>query len=273
MRLVYSARAACAFAAVVATSAWGQTLPVIRNAQEIIAQDRADQLAVERADALVEQRGSFHQLQEQNYQPVFQGLRSADLGIWFGGQSDDPLVITDLTQRGAFAQAGFREGDRIVSVDGHPISTETELLRWLGSPPVFNRMVNVLVERNGQRLTLQVLPARIGVVADEPLYQAGLLLDSRTRDRIVVERVFLRTSAYYAGLRAGDIVTGFNGKTVSDPLSFAEMLNVSGPTHLLVSRNGRQRQLTIELHGGGSRTAALPRERNLEPTRSAATIR
>ena len=61
-------------------------------------------------------------------------VRAADFGLWFNAQartagSAGGLVIADVNSDGAIAKVGFREGDRIVSVNGRAIDNDDPLSR------------------------------------------------------------------------------------------------------------------------------------------------
>src|SRR5262245_44274871 len=74
------------------------------------------------------------QLTRQN----IQATRPADLGLWFGGRAaaaaGSGLVISDISNNSVFANAGFREGDRIVSINNQPITTEAQFIQMLTGP-------------------------------------------------------------------------------------------------------------------------------------------
>lgn len=64
--------------------------------------------------------------------------------------------------------AGFKAGDDILTVNGERISTQTEFVRYIGS----NRDMkhSIVIDRDGQRLVKEVLPAasgKIGVVPSD----------------------------------------------------------------------------------------------------------
>ena len=83
-----------------------------------------------------------------------QATRAADYGLWFNTGGADGLVINDLTDKGMFATAGFREGDRLVSINGQPITTETQFVQYLSGPNIGTQPVQVVVFRGGQQQTL-----------------------------------------------------------------------------------------------------------------------
>jgi C-terminal processing protease CtpA/Prc len=149
-----------------------------------------------RADADVNVRGSAR---------AFSEFRGADLGVWFDRSARDGLVIADVATDAALAQVGFREGDRIVSVNGQTITSEADFVRYLMADDLRDR-VAVVVMRDGREMPLYVDPIvireRVTHVHVDPLEQFGIIIDDRYDDRIVVWRVIPRSPAFYAGIRS-----------------------------------------------------------------------
>src|SRR3974377_2088393 len=66
--------------------------------------------------------------------------------------------------------------------------------------------------------------------------------------------------ACHAGLKGGDIVTAFNGKRVSGPEQFADLIHDSAPgstVTLTVVRNGHSQDMKVKL-GDWKQMAAMP---------------
>jgi membrane-associated protease RseP (regulator of RpoE activity) len=182
------------------------------------------------------------------------GLRGADLGLWFNSRAGQQgLVISDVTSQGAFAQAGFRENDRIVSINGQPVNNEAQFVHMLWRPGS-DQMASVVVLRNGQQHTLIVSPTAVmqGVVPVDPFYQAGLILDPNRTDQLVVQQVFPRTPAFYAGLRPGDVISGLGGRRITSSRALAQAFQGGSGADLglVVTRNGQDRQLALNLGAG-----------------------
>src|SRR5262245_45400648 len=72
------------------------------------------------------------------------GLRAADLGLWVRAGTGG-LTVADVANQGALAAAGLLEGDRIVSVSGHPVTTEAQLVQLLMTPPSVNQPLSLVV--------------------------------------------------------------------------------------------------------------------------------
>jgi regulator of sigma E protease len=84
-----------------------------------------------------------------------------------GDYSDQPVVVVDevlalqdgdkeLEIPSPAHQAGVRTGDRILSVDGHSLSTWDEIPKYVR--PKAGKSVQLLLERDGQKLELPVIP-------------------------------------------------------------------------------------------------------------------
>lgn len=88
-----------------------------------------------------------------------QGL-SVDPEKFFGALGLQPArpklapVIGDVLPDGAAAHAGLQSGDRIVSANGHAISTWEEWVMWVRARP--DQDATVVVERDGSRQTLHM---------------------------------------------------------------------------------------------------------------------
>ena len=198
-------------------------------------------------------------------------LRAADLGLWFERQTRDGLVIADVASSGAIGQFGFREGDRIVSVNGQPVRMEGDFVSLLlGEETLYDRLP-VVVLRGGRRRIVYVRPevflTQLQAAAVDPLEQFGVELDDRYTSRIVVWRVLPRSPAYYAGIRAGDIITTIKGQRIFDAGEFVRLIDTAEPAMLEVQviRGQQARDLYLDL----SNAEALAAQRDVaeRPTR------
>jgi hypothetical protein len=178
-------------------------------------------------------------------------LRAADIGLWFNarGAAADGLVISDIAADGAIAQVGFREGDRIISVNDQRVASEADFLRFLRAEDLRDQRVKVVVFRGGREQIVYIQPSLIygEAVAFDPLWQYGLVIDERYNDRIVVARVYPRTPAYYAGLRTGDVIVSLGGQRIANVAALADAFRApDGRVALQVSRGNRTRDIEID---------------------------
>jgi len=201
-----------------------------------------------------------------------QATHAADLGLWFSGMANNGLTISDLTDNSIFTNAGFRVSDRIVAINGQPIRSEEQFVQSLTSPALGTQPVQFLLVRNGQQHTLTLSPAAItqGVVAHDPLYQHGLVVDDSNPSQIIVQRVYPRTPAYYAGLRQGDVITTFGGQRVTSLNAFTRGLsqaNVAVP--LQITRSGQTRDIQLGAVGVADNSVRTALRPNIDTTTSA----
>lgn len=174
-------------------------------------------------------------------------LRAPDLGVWLvrqrGAGGESVVVVCDLLNGGVFAKAGLREGDQIVSIEGKPIAREAQFTQAF----LNDHSVTLVLSRKGERQSLVLLSPTVmqGAVAPEPFYQAGLLFNEQKPNDLTVQRVFTCTPAFYAGLRAGDLIVSVNGQAISALAEFTKALRLGRDLNLIVHRAGQKRQLTL----------------------------
>jgi len=208
------------------------------------AREAIDARAKARTERSVRTQGSVSANANNNF-------RAADLGIWFDRSNRNGLTITDVVANTALAQVGFREGDRIVSVGGRNITSETDFVRYLMNNNARGRM-NVVVLRGGQQETLYIDPTVISqhttINTVDPLEQFGIILDDRYADRLLVWRVNPRSPAFYAGIRAGDVLTSFAKQRLTNPKAFVEIVQRTNPGVVAIelSRNGQMRVIEAD---------------------------
>ncbi len=68
-----------------------------------------------------------------------------------------PPVIGRLIDDGVAAKSGLQVGDRVLEVDGEPVTEWTALVKKIQASP--DQVLPLLLERNGQRLMLDLRPA------------------------------------------------------------------------------------------------------------------
>src|SRR5262249_1388902 len=150
-------------------------------------------------------------------------------GLWFNSRPGViGLVVADVATQGPFAQAGIREGDRIVSINGQPVTTEAQFVGTLAAPGA--NAATLVIHRNGQLGSLAIQPSAVmqKIAAADPLFQYGVVLNESNPSQMIVQRVFPRTPAFYAGLRAGDVITNINGQPITSLSRLAQSLRADG---------------------------------------------
>lgn len=171
------------------------------------------------------------------------------------------LTVADLATTGPIAGLGLLPGDTLVSLNGQPVTNERQFLQLLLTDKLRNQPLNLVVNRSGANQVLAVTPANLlqGIVQVDPLFQTGVVLDANDSNRLVVQRVFPRTPAYYAGLRTGDVITSVAGQRVGVPADLMRLWtanNVGLPVQVI--RAGQSRGLLFTGNGMFGSQAIAP---------------
>jgi len=178
-------------------------------------------------------------------------MRGPDIGLWFNRGNRDGLVVSDVSNRGPIAKLGFRESDRIVSVNGRRVTREPEFIEYLMASDADR--VPVIVSRDGREETIYVQPSVFTEDYENadvnPMEQFGIVLDDRYNDRIVVWKVVPRSPAYYAGIREGDVITTFGDHPYHSRSEFEKgLVGVkSGEANIQVRRGDKTRDLSVDV--------------------------
>ncbi|MCY1293484.1 Metalloprotease MmpA [compost metagenome] len=75
----------------------------------------------------------------------------------YGRQVADP-VVARVNENSAAAQAGVVPGDRLISIDGSPVTTFDDVRRYVSVRPELK--ITIRIERNGATLDLPMVPQR-----------------------------------------------------------------------------------------------------------------
>jgi regulator of sigma E protease len=70
------------------------------------------------------------------------------------------VIVTDPQPGRPAAKAGLSTGDRIVSIDGVEMTTISKVIKTIQAAP--GRPLHIVIERNGQRLEMDITPVREG---------------------------------------------------------------------------------------------------------------
>lgn len=165
-------------------------------------------------------------------------VRAVELGLQFTDSGGDTILIERVAQRGVMARAGFRPGDRIVSVNNLKVTREADFLRYLLAEETRDEQFPIVVIRNDLKETLQVEPALLVAeltrVRRDPLVDFGLRVVSHD-ERLVVRSVVRRSPAQIAGLRPGDVILTFDDQSPLTPEDLAAWIEAAGPDPVMVT--------------------------------------
>lgn len=167
--------------------------------------------------------------------------------VWFVGRPVSEAETTNqigyVLEGGPAARAGLQAGDRILSVNGHPVKRINGMGR-MGDSVAWNVAVSsspvipIRFERDGKERVVEV----------EPLVQprSGWGRKNLRQIQIIpavtpmVARVFSNSPAEQAGLRSGDLVVAANDRPLLSQPALAEILNTTkgAPVKLTIRRGG-----------------------------------
>lgn len=147
-------------------------------------------------------------------------------GIYFAAGINTPSnepVLGEIMSGKAAERAGLMEGDRVVSIDGHPIDSWksfVEVVQVSGG-----KILRVNVERNGEEMSVNLIPeydesakrALIGVVSSVDTYRPGFAES--------VGLAFKNTAFIMLQMADGlaKIFTGSSSAELAGPLGVAQM--------------------------------------------------
>jgi regulator of sigma E protease len=148
-------------------------------------------------------------------------------------------LVGYVTSDSAAARAGVQVGDRITRIDNKNLPYWEDIRLKEGTSA--NRPLNVEIERDGQRMNLQVTPT----------------LDDRSgmgtagwfeQDQVQLGTISPAMPADKAGLKKGDLVLSANGQPVHSVLRFHDMIRNSGgkPVTIELERDGKPLTITVQ---------------------------
>ncbi|NEZ02914.1 Do family serine endopeptidase [Wenzhouxiangella sp. XN201] len=164
-------------------------------------------------------------------------------------------VITQMSEDSALREAGLEAGDVIVAIDGRPVENAQGLRNIEGLLAVGTR-VRVEYLRGGEEQSVRVpieedLDARISAHRLDERLEGARLVRIPDRSRVLgvlVEEVRRNSSAWDAGLRAGDVIVAVNRSAVRSLGELREQFPVAEDRELMleIRRRGVGYLVTFE---------------------------
>ena len=150
-----------------------------------------------------------------------------------------PLVVGTVQKDSKAEKAGLLPGDRILQIEGRDASDPMVLTEQILYAP--NTTKNLLVERNGERKTLQL---EIGM---DPKYHIGLPDFSFRGINPMIADVTPGDPADRAGLAQGDVIVGINGRADPSSEEVQEIIRKSEdqPVRLEIDRDGVRKSVDV----------------------------
>ena len=146
-----------------------------------------------------------------------------------------------------FNDLGFKNGDKVLAVDGKPVVEYTDILKKI---LVVNN--NVTAEREGKVTVLNMPVDLIGKLVEKKKLADGPLISPRIP--VIISEIRDTSFAYKAGLRKGDLIVGVDTVQTKfyDQFDAVMKKQKKGDTiNLVVKRNDSLINLTTTLIAGG----------------------
>ena len=170
-------------------------------------------------------------------------------GLTVGDRADDKpgLPVVNVRPGSPAATAGFRIGDLLESLGGLPVRTRSRYMGILGTYPAGDDIAAEVL-RGEKRIGLKTVlvaggKARLGI---KPKFVEGAV------EGVGVGSVERSTPAQRAGIRAGDIITSFDGEKVKTTTDLKNLMNRRRPgdtVTLGIVRDGKSLEIKVALEG------------------------
>ncbi|HEK0623746.1 TPA: sigma E protease regulator RseP [Proteus mirabilis] len=169
-------------------------------------------------------------LQQWNFDPERQDP-IVSLGIMPVGARLDSKVV-EVTPDSAAEKAGLQAGDRIVKVDGQPIDTWHPFTYFVRQSP--NKTLELLVERNGASLVLNIIPTAIALKDGSEVGQVGAKLQVLPPDeQYLIMQQYNPFSALYEASDKTWQLMGLTVKMIGKlVVGDVKLTNLSGPVSI-----------------------------------------
>ncbi|HWR00422.1 MAG TPA: RIP metalloprotease RseP [Chlorobaculum sp.] len=143
------------------------------------------------------------------------------------GESRTPLTAPAFVEpNSAFSAIGFRNGDKLVSINGQKLRYWEEAL---APEQLSARNLQYTVERNGQVLTLLAPPNIIS------RFNESKSIGIRPTVPPIIDQVLPKDPAFKAGIKPGALITSIDGNPVSDWTEVVGVISKSAGKKLTIA--------------------------------------
>lgn len=168
------------------------------------------------------------------------------MALTMGVPSMPAPIIGAVKAESAAAQAGFQEGDRIVAFNGVENPTWRRIQLDAAIHP--EKPLPVIVERNGQRMQMEIVPKKQTVMGGQEVGVLDFEPDLGAMP-VIVGNVEPNTPAEEAGLKTGDRIAAINGTNLRNMQQVSTLVQQykNEPIRLTVEREGKTLDLTAQV--------------------------
>ena len=174
---------------------------------------------------------------------------TVELAEAFDVKKQNGVVITQVMEDSAAADAGLKAGDVVLAVDGRAVKRASDLRNKVGLSPVGEKIVLDIVRDGKQRKVTAVIretSAQTSTGTSLSKYLEGAELRnlrkgevSYAEQGVLVESVEQGGAAWRAGMRAGDVIINANRRDVTDMEGLqAAITDKEAPLLLRINREG-----------------------------------
>ncbi len=182
-----------------------------------------------------------------------------ELAATFGLDERAGILISQVIEKSAAEEAGLKEGDIIVEMDGRKVGKVGAFRNRVASTPP-NTKVKLRIFRNGKYKNISAItkalegemPAqnelleKIGITVDDTDSETGKRLGRQYESGVLVTEVDQNSPAWRAGLQPGHVIAGVDRKPVDDVEGFMKALSESdGARVLLLVSDGRSTRFIV----------------------------
>jgi len=172
--------------------------------------------------------------------------------VWVVGKPEseiDSTMIGYVKEGGPAAVSGLKVGDRIVSVDGHPVKhfmSGTDSVKWRIVRSE-GETIPFVVERDGQEVTVNSTWTK----PETASWRRPALREIQVGPHVPpgVNFVVRGSPGEQAGLQTGDLIVSANGQKIFnlDEMGPLVTANAGGKLDLVVARQGQEVPITLTL--------------------------
>ncbi len=163
------------------------------------------------------------------------------IAMFYGIQTNPAPIVGSVMQGGAAEKAGIRIGDRIVSFEGVQDPSYNRVADDALTIP--GKEVPIMVERDGQVLTLKITPTKSGE-GEQSRGSIDFFADTGT-EPVVVGELSEGMPAASSELKKGDWIVSVNGKAVKNTQEMRNFVTEikDQPIKLIVKRENDRKEI------------------------------